>query len=58
MFAVNYQKRKKKALKVAVWGTDSVATLQLIKKKKKKKTCYPCYLAKICLVKKPFVSNT
>ena len=36
MFAVNYQKRKKKALKVAVWGTDSVATLQLIKKKKKK----------------------
>ena len=37
MFAVNYQKRKKKALKVAVWGTDSVATLQLIKKKKKKK---------------------
>ena len=36
MFAVNYQKRKKKkALKVAVRGTDSVATLQLIKKKKK-----------------------
>ena len=38
MFAVNYQKRKKKkALKVAVRGTDSVATLQLIKKKEKKK---------------------